>query len=91
VLGVVYRAISGHLLKRAALSRNIGHTGAVTLIQRFRAELNLDIHFLMLLLDGVYVIDEAGQALFRQIPQPGPQDLQILVEHIAERIGRALE
>jgi len=25
------------------------------------------------------------------VPQPGPQDLQILVEHIAERIGRALE
>ena len=40
---------------------------------------------------GVYLIDEAGQAVFRQVPQPGPQDLQILVEHIAERIGRALE
>ena len=44
VLGVVYRAISGHLLKRAALTRNIGHTGAVTLIQRFGSALNLNIH-----------------------------------------------
>jgi len=91
VLGVVYHAISGHLLKRAALTRNIGHTGAVTLIQRFGSALNLNIHFHMLFLDGVYLIDEAGQAVFRQVPQPGPQDLQILVEHIAERIGRALE
>jgi hypothetical protein len=90
VLGVVYRPISGHLLKRVALTRNIGHTGAVTLIQRFGSARNLNIHFHMLLLDGVYLIDEAGQA-FRQAPQPGPQDLQILVEHIAERIGRALE
>lgn len=39
----------------------------------------------------MYLIDEAGQAVSRQVPEPGPQDLQILVEHIAERIGRALE
>ena len=39
----------------------------------------------------MYLIDEAGQAVSRQVPEPGPQDLQILVEHLAERIGRALE
>ena len=55
VLGVVYRAISGYLLKRAGLIRNIGHTGAVTLIQRFGSALNLNIHFHMLFLDGVYL------------------------------------
>lgn len=45
----------------------------------------------MLLLDGVYLIDEAGQAVFRHVPEPGAQDLQILVEQIAQRIGRTLE
>ena len=39
----------------------------------------------------MYLIDEAGQAVSRQVPEPGPQDLQILVEHIAERICRTLE
>ena len=35
VLGVVYRTISGHLLTKAGVIRATGHTGAVTLIQRF--------------------------------------------------------
>ena len=45
----------------------------------------------MLFVDGVYLIDETGQTVFRKVPQPGSRDLQILVEHIAERIGLALE
>ncbi len=78
-------------VKRAGLARTIGHTGAVTLIQRFSSALNPNIHFHMLFLDGVYLIDDARQTPFRQGPHPGPHDLQILVEHIAEHIGRALE
>jgi hypothetical protein len=35
VLGIVYRAISGHLIKKAGLTRASAATGAVTLIQRF--------------------------------------------------------
>jgi len=35
VLGVVYRTITGHLLGEARLTRRDGHTGAITLIQRF--------------------------------------------------------
>lgn len=55
----------------------------MTLIQRFGSALNLNVHFHMLLLDGVYEIDEAGQAVFRQVPEPDAQDLQSLVAHIA--------
>ena len=35
VLGIVYRAISMHLIKKAGYSRKTARTGAVTLIQRF--------------------------------------------------------
>jgi hypothetical protein len=35
VLGIVYRAISTHLIHKAGLSLKDGATGAVTLIQRF--------------------------------------------------------
>lgn len=49
----------------------------MTLIQRFGSALNLNMQFHMLSLHGV--------------PQPGPREFQILVEHIAERIGLALE
>jgi ribosomal protein S27E len=40
VLGIVYRAISGHLIRKAGLTRANAVTGAVTLIQRFGSALN---------------------------------------------------
>ena len=55
ILGVVYRAISTHLLKRTGFTVACGaRTGAVTLIGRFGSALNLNIHFHMLFLDGAY-------------------------------------
>jgi hypothetical protein len=35
VLGIVYRAISTHLIHKAGYQLKVGATGAVTLIQRF--------------------------------------------------------
>ena len=55
VLGIVYRCISAHLLKKAGSSRKRAQSGAVTLIQRFGSALNLNIHFHMLFLDGAYI------------------------------------
>ncbi|MBP7609919.1 MAG: transposase zinc-binding domain-containing protein [Steroidobacteraceae bacterium] len=61
VLGVVYRTISGFLLRRAGLTRAKGDTGAVTLVQRFGSALNLNIHFhLLLLLDSAYRTEGVG-------------------------------
>ena len=45
VLGIVYRTIATHLIKKAGLTHATGQTGAVTLIQRFGSALNLNIHF----------------------------------------------
>jgi len=45
VLGIVYRAISSHLIKKSGLTRKTAQTGAVTLIQRFGSALNLNVHF----------------------------------------------
>ena len=44
VLAIVIRAISGHLIASAGLTRARARTGAVTLIQRFGGSLNLNIH-----------------------------------------------
>jgi hypothetical protein len=52
--GVIYRAISTHLIHKAGYRLEDSATGAVTLIQRFRSALNLNIHFHALFLDGVY-------------------------------------
>ena len=43
------------LLPEIARQHGPAHTGAVTLIQRFGSALNLNIHFHVLFLDGVYV------------------------------------
>src|SRR5476649_2191094 len=57
VLRIVYRAISTYLIKKAGLTKKTARTGAVTLIQRFGGALNLNVHFHILFLDGVYVDD----------------------------------
>ena len=41
VLGIVYRCIATHLIKKAGFSCTSARTGAVTLIQRFGGALNL--------------------------------------------------
>ena len=58
VLRIIYRAISTHLLHKGGLQLNDGATGAVTLIQHFGSALNLNVHFHILFLDGVYVCRE---------------------------------
>ena len=67
---IVYRAISLHLIKKAGYSRKAAHTGAVTLIQRFRGALNLKIHIHMLFPDGVYVDRLDGSVRFRRFSSP---------------------
>lgn len=45
VLGIVYRVIAAHLVKKTGHSQQAAKTGAVNLIQRFGGALNLNIHF----------------------------------------------
>jgi hypothetical protein len=89
VLGIVYRAISGHLIRQAGLTRASAATGAVTLIQRFGSALN--IHYHILALDGVYAADRQGRPRFVSVPAPSAGELRQLVQCIAIRIGRSLE
>jgi hypothetical protein len=62
VLGIVYRAISTHITKKAGYTKTTAHTGAVTLIQRFGGAINLNVQFHMLFLDGAYLDNEHGSA-----------------------------
>ena len=67
VLGIVYRAISTHLIHKAGYQLKDGATGAVTLIQRFGSALNLNIHFHILFLDGVYVYRDSRAPRFQRV------------------------
>jgi hypothetical protein len=75
VLGIVYRAISGHLIRKAGLTRASAVTGAVTLIQRFGSALNLNVHFHLLVLDGVYRREGEGFLRFVPVGTPTPVEL----------------
>jgi hypothetical protein len=46
VLGIVYRVIAMHLIRKAGFTKKRAQTGAVTLIQRFGSALNLNIHLM---------------------------------------------
>lgn len=91
VLGIVYRVIATHLIKKAGHTHKTARTGAVTLIQRFGSALNLNIHFHMLFLDGVYVDRPDGTIWFCWVKAPTRQEITQLAHTIAHRIGRFLE
>ena len=60
------------------------------LIQRFGSALNLNIHFHMLFLDGVYAIDTES-LVFRPVSPLSPKVLESLVQMISQRVGCYLE
>jgi len=90
VLGIVYRAIATHLTHKAGYTKTTAQAGAVTLIQNFGGALNLNIHFHMLFLDGVYSANRS-HARFRWVKAPTNDELTQLTYTIAQRIGRYLE
>jgi hypothetical protein len=90
-LGIVYRCIAAHLVKKAGFACRTAQTGAVTLIQRFGSALNLNIHFHMLFLDGVYVERPDGSLRFRWVKAPTSAGVTHLTHTLAHRIGRFLE
>jgi hypothetical protein len=91
VLGIVYRVISGALLKKAGLTRKNGMTGAVTLVQRFGSALNLNVHFHMLFIDGAYSRNQYGKVVFKRTKAPEKDQLCKLVNKISLRVAAYLE
>ena len=91
VLRIVYRVIATHLIKKAGFRHKTAKTGAVTLIQRFGSALNLNVHFHMLFLDGVYTTHSDGSVRFQYTKAPTSTELISLTHIIAHRVGRFLE
>jgi ribosomal protein S27E len=91
VLGIVCRAISSHLIQKAGFTRKTAQTGAVTLIQRFGSALNLNVHFHLLFLDGVYTTTPWGKSRFHRTNAPDRQELRELVHRISHRVAGYLE
>lgn len=93
VLGIVYRIIATYLIKKAGYNKKTARTGAVTLIQRFGSALNLNVHFHMLFLDGVYVDDtsQENHQRFVSVTHHRIADIANLTHKMSLRIARYLE
>jgi len=61
--------------QKSGLDEKVGLNGSRHIIQRFVTALNLNIHFHMLFLDGVYVDARHGTARFRWFKTPTSVEL----------------
>src|SRR6516225_7073402 len=88
ILNVFVRAVLGHLRRRASesLESMKSQGGAVTFVQRFGDALNLNVHFHVLVLDGVYVRNGDGPPEFHELLAPEDIEVVQLAALVAGRI-----
>ena len=63
-----------------------GRSGAVCFVQRFDSGLRVNVHFHMLVLDGVYARDASGELSFTELRSPTLADLERLARQLHRRI-----
>lgn len=80
-----------HRIKKSGFNKTQAHTGTVTLIQRFGSALNLNVHFHMLFIDGVYQEKPYERVKVHPVNAPTARDLNALVATIIQRVARRLE
>jgi hypothetical protein len=66
-------------------------TGAITVVQRFGSALNLNIHFHILMCDGVYVTTADGSLKFVEMAKPTSDEIVNLVGTLQRRMLRVLQ
>jgi hypothetical protein len=62
--------------------------GAVTFVQRFGSSLNLNVHFHVVVADGVFEKTEDGVVVFHEGESPDRAELEAIVRTVRERIAR---
>src|SRR5262249_41283997 len=91
VLGVLVRVVLGWY-RRPARRAGVayGQGGTVPAVQRFGSGLELNVHYHVLGLDGVFAPGADGTLRFHRLPPPTDADIARLVAAIARRVGRLL-
>lgn len=67
-----------------------GETGIVSYLQRAGSALNLNLHFHLLALDGIYTVDEEGDAIFHRVSGIHEHEVSRVVEGVSRRIIKHL-
>ena len=75
---------------RALGARN-AQTGAITFVQQFGGLLNLNVHYHLVVPDGVFVADEAtGELSLLRLRGPTDDELLAILDRVADQIGKRL-
>ena len=71
-------------------ARTRAHTGAVSVVQRGDSALRLNVHFHVLVLDGVYVRDALGTLVFHALAPPTTDEVTEVAVRTAKRVQKVL-
>jgi putative transposase len=90
IVTILARAVLGDYRRRAKRQGILGHSGSVTVIQRFSQTLRLCVHYHLVAIDGVYQ-ESADGAAFHRLEAPSQKDIERLTRRIHDRIERELQ
>jgi hypothetical protein len=68
-----------------------GKTGTISVVQRFGGALNLNIHYHVTALDGVFSKNSAGDLIFHEATVPKQQDITVLCSVVRFRVLNLLK
>jgi len=92
MVAVFLRTVLGFLRSRARQAGVAdGRSGAVVIVQRFGAALNLNVHVHALVLDGVFAADASGRLQFHEAKPPSDDDVVTVVDRVRQRVLRLLD
>jgi hypothetical protein len=91
VLRCCTRALFAQLRRRGRkLGIRNGRPAALTAVQVFGSALNLNVHFHLVTLDGLFVVDDNGSLRIEHLPPPTDADVQALLGAVQRRVERLL-
>ena len=93
VLQIFVRTVFASIRRRAGIpaSNRQARCGAVSFVQRFGDALRLNVHFHTLALDGIYLVHEKGEVVFRHVAPPSDAEVASVADRVHLRVARLLE
>ncbi len=76
--------------QRKAVGKAGAEAGAITFVQRFGGSLNLNVHFHVVVIDGVFTFDADGRARFHEARPPTPEQIDRVARRTYDRALRWL-
>src|SRR5215510_14362195 len=92
----IIRTTIGRYYVNQAVTRGVPrgkvHPGSVTFIQRFGSAINLNLHFHVIFLEGVYLdrTDQGHKPRFLAVEPPTDTDIAAVIQKISHRVIRTL-